>query len=199
MTRKPIPFALFTALLTTLLQGCIVAVGNSTPTEAESTTTAQVAHGEYLVQLLACGRCHTEGYLTGTVATGPTLAGSTVGIAWTRADDSGEPPGLAFAPNLTPDRETGIGSWSERDLVRAIRGGVGPDGHQRLPVMPWSSYSAIAEADLVAIASYLRSIDPVRRAIPESTDRGTASDRPYVRFGVYRFDPGGTVERRDLP
>lgn len=146
------------------------------------------ARGEYLVNLLGCGRCHTEGYLLGGDATAPNLAGSRVGIAYSDAED-GSTPGLVFAPNLTPDDETGLGTWSSRDIVRALTTGVGTDGHQRLPVMPWPNYAALTRDDLNAIAAYLKSIRPVRRAIPGTTAPGDPVEYPYVRFGIYVFTP----------
>ncbi|MEQ8860008.1 MAG: cytochrome c [Pseudomonadales bacterium] len=147
-----------------------------------------VRQGEYLVNLLGCGRCHTEGYLLGIAPTGPDLAGSKVGIAYADAGDESS-PGLVFSPNLTPDDETGLGRWDRRDIVRALTTGVGTDGHQRLPVMPWPNYGALKDDDLMAIASYLKSLEPVRREIPETTLPGEPVTHPYVRFGIYVFTP----------
>jgi hypothetical protein len=146
------------------------------------------ARGEYLVNLLGCGRCHTQGYLLGDSAQGPHLAGSRVGIAYTD-DEDGTSPGLTFAPNLTPDDGTGLGTWSRRDIIRALTTGVGTDGHQRLPVMPWPDYSALTEVDLNAVAAYLKSLAPVRRRIPDTTSPGDPVEYPYVRFGIFMFTP----------
>jgi len=147
-----------------------------------------VARGEYLVNLLGCGRCHTEGYLLGQAATGPHLAGSQVGIAYTDGSEATH-PGLVFAPNLTPDKATGLGTWSRRDIVRALTTGVGTDGHQRLPVMPWPNYNALTDRDLNAIADYLLSLEPVRRQVPGITAPAESVEYPYVRFGVFVFTP----------
>ena len=157
-----------------------------------------VARGAYLVDLLACGRCHTDGYLIGDQATGPELAGSSVGIAYTPSRE-GVQPGLAFAGNLTSDPLTGLGTWSRAEIIRAMTSGVGRNGHTRLPVMPWSNYTVLNQADLEAIASYLQSLPPVTRQIPVSTREGEPSEQPYVRFGVYFFRPGVPVGERDLP
>lgn len=146
------------------------------------------ARGEYLVNLLGCGRCHTEGYLVGNDPTGPRLAGSQVGIAYTDSDDS-TTPGLVFPPNLTPDKATGLGTWTRRDIVRALTTGVGTDGHQRLPVMPWPNYAALADDDLNAIAAYLKSLPPVKRSIPDTAAPGDPATHPYVRFGIFVFMP----------
>lgn len=148
----------------------------------------RVEHGEYLVNLLGCGRCHTEGYLLGHQPTAPHLAGSSVGIAYSGGSDE-QNPGLVFAPNLTPDDDTGIGRWSRRDIVRALSTGVGTDGHQRLPVMPWPNYGGLKNDDLHAIAAYLESLPPVRNRIPDTTMTGDPIRHPYVRFGIYVFTP----------
>jgi len=149
---------------------------------------SEASRGEYLVNLLGCGRCHTEGYLLGNEPHGPHLAGSRVGIAYAGGED-GTPPGLVFAPNLTPDDETGLGTWSRRDIVRALVTGVGRDGHQRLPVMPWPNYAALSDGDLTAIAAYLESLPAVKRAIPDATAPGDPVEHPYVRFGIFVFTP----------
>ena len=148
----------------------------------------EVSRGEYLVNLLGCGRCHTEGYLLGDEAYGPHLAGSQVGIAYAGGED-GTPPGLVFAPNLTSDDETGLGTWTRRDIVRALVTGVGTDGHQRLPVMPWPNYAALNDNDLRAVAAYLKSLPAVKRPIPEATAPGDPVEHPYVRFGIFVFTP----------
>ena len=149
---------------------------------------AAVARGEYLVDLLGCARCHTEGYLVGNTPTGEHLAGSRVGIAYTDADEDSH-PGLVFAPNLTPDKATGLGTWSVRDITRALVTGVGTDGHQRIPVMPWPNYAALTDVDLEAIARYLKSLAPVTRDIPALEPPSAVPRHPYVRFGIYVFMP----------
>lgn len=154
-----------------------------------------VARGEYLVGLLGCGRCHTEGYLLGNAPLGPPLAGSRIGIAYAGGDD-GTAPGLVFPPNLTPDEATGLGAWTRRDIVRALVSGVGTDGHQRLPVMPWPNYSALHDEDVDAIAAYLESLPPVERRIPEATAPGAEVKHPYVRFGIYVFTPFADEQAR---
>jgi mono/diheme cytochrome c family protein len=158
-----------------------------------------VARGEYLVKILACGRCHTEGYLTGQNATGPHLAGSMIGIAYSGYQGENDQPGIVFPRNLTPDPETGIGSWSKDDIVRALTTGMSPGGHQNLPVMPSANYATLDAADLQAIAAYLKSIPAVSRKIPARTAPGAPPEHRYVRFGIYVFDPSGEVGERPLP
>jgi hypothetical protein len=157
-------------------------------TAAAASRESSIQRGEYLVNLLGCGRCHTEGYLLGNAASGPPLAGSRVGIAYADSDDEMR-PGLVFASNLTADRETGLGAWTRRDIVRALTTGVGTDGHQRLPVMPWPNYGALADRDLTAIADYLLSLPAVSNPIPARTMPGDPVANPYVRFGIFVFMP----------
>jgi hypothetical protein len=106
---------------------------------------------------------------------------------------------VVFPSNLTPDDKTGLGTWSEEEIIRAMTTGVAKGGHERLIVMPWANYSVLDNGDLKAIASYLKSLTPIRRAIPEAIPEAGKIDQPYVRFGMYQFYPDGAVERTDLP
>ncbi len=189
---------LLAAIPSTLLASLFMLSGCAGSATGQGTPAAEIDRGEYMVRLLACGRCHTEGYLTGNTARGPALAGSTVGIAYT-PDRAGIAPGLAFASNLTSDSKTGLGSWTEDEIIRAMTSGVGKQGHRRLPVMPWANYTALTQDDLRAIARYVKRLPPVSRQIPKSTAEGEPSNRPYVRYGLYTFDPEGRVRTRELP
>lgn len=175
---------------TTLLAGAFALAGcNTTIHVDDGPAEDTLAHGEYLVELLGCGRCHTEGMLSGDMATGPALAGSRIGIAWTPPAPPEDTPGIVFAPNLTPDSATGLGGWSTQQVARAIRFGVG-SGHERLAIMPWPAYGeTLYEEDIEAIARYLRALEPVRREIPENQPAGAPASHPYVQFSVFEFTP----------
>jgi mono/diheme cytochrome c family protein len=69
-------------------------------------------------------------------------------------------------PNLTPDNETGLGTWSETDIVTAIRTGVRPDGRELAPIMPWRAFANLTTPDAKAIAAYLKSLPPVSNKVP---------------------------------
>src|SRR5262245_1732140 len=86
-----------------------------------------VKRGEYLVHVSSCGDCHTPGSLAGKPDMGRYLGGSSIGF---------QIPGLGifYAPNLTPDPATGLGNWSEADIVTALRTGVRPDGRELAPI-----------------------------------------------------------------
>ena len=87
--------------------------------------------GAYLVQAAGCPTCHTaEG--------GPPLAGG-------RAFET--PFGVFYSPNITPDRETGIGGWSRADFIAALKHGIAPDGSAYFPVFPYTSYRLMTDAD----------------------------------------------------
>lgn len=145
----------------------------------------QVERGEYLVELLGCGACHTEGALSGSPDEQRMLAGSMTGIAYTNPLEH-RFPGVVFPSNITPDTDTGIGLLSDKQLADAIRSGVGRHAGRAIVVMPWQGYARLSQDDLTAIVVYLRSIKPVRNAIPDSVPPGTRTNHPYVHFGVYR-------------
>jgi len=114
----------------------------------------QVARGEYLVRLGGCNDCHTPGYFLGKPDTSRYLGGSDVGF---------ELPGLGtfVPPNLTPDDETGLGTWSRDEIITAIQTGVRPDGRILAPIMPWRAFAGLTKSDAGSIADYLKSLPPV--------------------------------------
>ncbi len=74
--------------------------------------------------------------------------------------------GTFVAPNLTPDKGSGLGNWDKQEIVTAIRTGVRPDGRVLAPIMPWRGYSALTDADASAIVEYLRTLPPVVHKVP---------------------------------
>ena len=145
----------------------------------------QVERGEYLVELLGCGSCHTNGALVGEPDVSRPLAGSRTGIAYTSPLENSR-PGVVYPPNLTPEEDTGIGGWTDRQIGDAIRAGIGRHGNRRIATMPWQGYAKMTDDDVGAIVTYLRSIKPVRHEVPESVEPGNVASSPYVYFGVYR-------------
>lgn len=119
---------------------------------------AQVERGRYLVGVMSCGDCHTPGTFYGAPDNTRRLAGSEIG--WRG------PWGVTFARNLTPDPETGLGSWSEGEIVRALTRGIKKDGSPILPPMPWQNFSTLTEGDAHAIVAYLATLPAVRHAVP---------------------------------
>jgi mono/diheme cytochrome c family protein len=145
----------------------------------------QVERGEYLVELLGCGACHTDGALTGSPNSERPLAGSRTGIAYTNPLEH-RYPGVVYPSNITPDTRTGIGDRSDREITEAIRAGIGRHGGRRIVVMPWQGYARLSDEDSAAIVAYLRSITPMEYRVPDAVPPGTQAPAPYVHFGVYR-------------
>jgi len=157
-----------------------------------SADAAQVARGSYLVDLLSCAACHTDGQLINDPVAERYLAGSTIGIAYTNH----ERPGVVFPSNLTPDKETGLGRWSADEITRNIQYGIDRHGRQQLPIMPWPGYAHMAKEDAEAITAYLLSLAPVKHRVPDNVSPESPSTAPYVRYGVYLFYPDSAIEKR---
>ncbi len=134
----------------------------------------QVERGRYLTTIMGCNDCHTPGFFYGSPDFSRQLSGSELG--WVG------PWGVSFPRNLTPDAETGIASWSEHDIVTALRTGVRRDGSVLLPPMPWPNYATMSDADAYAIAAFLKSLPPVRHEAPKRVPPGTAYNGPALVF-----------------
>jgi mono/diheme cytochrome c family protein len=144
-----------------------------------------VEHGRYLVGLLGCGSCHTNGAIVGTPDMTQLMAGSDTGIAFSNPL-AVRNPGIVYPANITPDVATGIGSWSVGEIVAMIKSGVDKHSGQTLPVMPWPSFAQMTDADAEAMAAYLLSLPPVRHAVPANVRPGQRATAPFVHFGVYQ-------------
>jgi mono/diheme cytochrome c family protein len=121
--------------------------------------TPQVARGKYLVSFAGCNDCHTPGYFLGKPDMSRFLGGSEVGF---------EIPGLGvfYGPNLTPDKETGLGNWTAAQIATALQKGVRPDGRVLAPAMPWRGFANMTKTDAMAIAAYLKTLPPVKNKVP---------------------------------
>jgi mono/diheme cytochrome c family protein len=151
--------------------GAVVMAGPVGAARAET----QVEHGKYLVAVIGCSDCHTDGSFAGKPDMAHFLGGSAVGF---------EIPGLGYfyGSNLTPDPETGLGKWSPKQIVTALTTGVRPDGRGLAPFMPWRSFSHLKPKDAQAIAAYLKSLPPVHNKVPGpfgATEKPTA---PYMKI-----------------
>ncbi|HKA71214.1 MAG TPA: c-type cytochrome [Xanthobacteraceae bacterium] len=126
-----------------------------------ATASAQtpLERGKYLMNsIVACGNCHTPQTPQGPVP-GKELAGGT------RFEEGF---GVAYAPNITPDPETGIGKWSDGDIIKAIREGKRPDGTTIGPPMPIVLYRGMSDADVQAVVAYMRATPPVVNKVAKS-------------------------------
>jgi mono/diheme cytochrome c family protein len=129
-------------------------------------TPARLARGEYLVNFVSdCMGCHAEHDWTAHDA--PILPG-TLGAGQDMNLLKGF-PGQVTAPNITPDPETGAGTWTDDQLARAIREGVGHDGRALFPFMPYLDYRTLSDEDLASIVVYVRSLKPIRKERPTTS------------------------------
>ena len=87
--------------------------------------------------------------------------------------------GIFYGSNLTPDRETGLGTWTRAQIVTAITKGQRPDGRMLAPAMPWSDFAALTKSDALAIADYLKSLLPVKNKVPGPFP---ASEKPIAPY-----------------
>jgi mono/diheme cytochrome c family protein len=132
-----------------------------------------VARGEYLAKAADCMVCHTtEG--------GKEYAG---GLGFKL------PFGTLYSTNITPDKETGIGNYSDQDFLNAVHRGVRGDGARLYPAMPYTSYTYISDADALAIKAYLFSLAPVHAPAPANTLAFPFNQRWGMIFWSALFNP----------
>lgn len=136
---------------------CVAALG--VPMGSAIGAGDRIERGRYLVQFGGCNDCHTPGYFFGKPDASRYLAGSEVGFEISNV-------GVFYGPNLTPDVETGLGGWSEAEIVAAIQTGKRPDGRELAPIMPWPAFAKLTAEDAAAIAAYLKSLPPVKNKVP---------------------------------
>ncbi len=120
-----------------------------------------VQRGKYLVQTIGCAGCHSRyreddlGIIEGTQFSG----GLTFNLY---------PFGKFVTRNLTSDKETGLGNWTDQEIKRAFTQGISRDGRKFLPFpMPWTAFASLREDDQNAIVAYLRTIPPIHHKIPD--------------------------------
>ena len=125
------------------------------------TSLQRLARGRYLVTTVAaCIRCHSPNAMRAPEA-------GTEGSGWVLPTPALNPlKHQIVAPNITPDKETGIGLWSDDAIGRAIREGVDRDGRSFGYAMPCAEYRKMSEEDLASVVVYLRSLAPIRRSLP---------------------------------
>ena len=119
---------------------------------------AQVARGRYLVTISGCSDCHTPGALLGAPDMKRYLGGSDVGF-------SIPGQGVFVGENLTPDKETGLGAWTDEQIIAALRTGKTPDGRALSPVMPYPALSHLTDGDAQAIVEFLKSLPAVSNKV----------------------------------
>jgi len=144
------------AFLAWLALLCVVIVGGDAARAAER---AEIERGAYLVAIGICESCHTPKDADGRSITGKHLAG-------------GHRVGGLLSSNLTPDLETGLGGWTDEQIIASIRNGVRADGAPVRPPMGVFFYRDLSDEDMRAIVAYLRSVPPVKNAVERAPARG---------------------------
>ena len=125
-------------------------------------TPLRMARGEYLVQhVTLCVACHAAHDFT---QHDPPLIPNTL-LAGIHFDEK-RLPGDVYSSNITPDPETGAGNWTDDQLARAIREGIGHDGRALFPMMPYEHFHSMSDEDLASVVVYLRSVPPIRHSQP---------------------------------
>lgn len=145
-----------------------------------------IARGKYLVDLGDCGSCHTAN-------TGQKFAGGRY---------MPTPFGPISTPNITPDKDTGIGGWTDDQFYRVFHEGIGKNGEHLYPVMPYPWFTKVTRDDVMAIKAYLFSLAPVhsprppnKLAFPFNIRAGLAVwDEMFLREGTFKPDPSKSAE-----
>lgn len=132
----------------------------------------RIARGKYLVEGPAhCFGCHSEPDIAhGSDQPAPGRKGAGNVVPAELAQAVGIPPSFrVVCPNITPDRETGAGTWPDAAFVRALRQGIGHDGRTLFPMMPYQNFRLLSDEDLASIIAYIRSIPAVRNELPKTS------------------------------
>jgi cytochrome c553 len=164
--------------------------------EKVEATPERLIRGGYLVnQVCACGACHTTRE-HGNIAAEPErtdgfLGGGNLFVARGLSDG-------IWIPNITPDVETGVGAWSDDELMRVIRDGVARDGHFLLPFMPFGGYQVMSDEDVRAIVAYLRSVPAYKQPKPRAENQlGFMARLLFTKIGVQMHPPAHDVPPPD--
>lgn len=137
---------------------------------------AQIERGRYLAIAADCAGCHT-----GPVRGSPFAGGRPIET----------PFGMVAAANITPDRETGIGGWTDSDFDRAVREGITPNGSRLYPAMPYPYYTRMSKDDVRAIHAYLNTVAPVHHAVHSNQLPFPFNIRALMRlWNSLYFEPG---------
>ena len=139
---------------TAALVPLLVAMQSVVADSPDSQAFGQIQNGRYLAIAADCAACHT------VPDTGKPFAGG-------RAIET--PFGNIVAPNITPDRDTGIGAWTDDEFDDAVRRGIRPNGARLYPAMPYTAYTKMSRADVLAIRAYLKTVEPVQNQVVANT------------------------------
>ncbi len=129
-------------------------------------TPERIARGKYLANHVSmCIECHSEH----TMAYGLPYKPGREGVAGLIWDKNIGFPGTLAAANITPDKQTGLGDWTDGEILRAIREGVDRKGNALFPIMPYGHFRAMSDEDAKSIVAYLRTLEPKRYEKPKKS------------------------------
>ena len=152
--------------------------GQPTGVPADFREADPIARGRYLAEAADCRSCHTaEG-----------------GAAFAGGRPFKLPFGTLYTTNITPDKATGIGNWSDAEFIGAVRNGKSPRAGRLYPAMPYSSYAYMTDADALAIKAYLFSLAPVAQQPPENTLKFPYNQRWLMEIWSGLFKPGESFQ-----
>src|ERR1051325_11089931 len=134
----------------TLLTGSLLVLLSTAANSAQPANDDVVARGQYIFSLAGGCACHTAPKGT------PNAGGREFPLVLAKV----------YSTNITSDKETGLGNWTDQQIRDAMIKGVRPNGERLLPVMPYEAYSGMADEDLQALIAYLRTLKPVRKQTP---------------------------------
>ncbi|MGE0462974.1 MAG: cytochrome c [Vicinamibacterales bacterium] len=187
MTSRMVLGASFIALAAALVPAAARVTASSEPAPAY---TPNVEHGAYMVKTKGCHDCHTP-WVMGPKGPAPDMTRALTGHPadlkmpappelppgpwlWVGAATNtafAGPWGVSFTANLTPDKETGLGDWTEEMFIKTMRTGLHQGkGRPVLPPMPWSVYGQLTDNDLKDLFAYLQSLKPVHNRVPAPID-----------------------------
>jgi mono/diheme cytochrome c family protein len=147
----------------------------------------RLARGTYLVNnVLFCGACHTTRD-NGNILTEPERTDAFLGGGNVYTDKGF---GTIWIPNITPDPETGVGNWTDDELLRVLRDGVGKDGSLLIPLMPFEFYQHLSDDDARAVVAYLRTVPPYHQPKPRQDNKlGFTQKMLFKLVGVQMHKP----------
>ncbi|MGB3006770.1 MAG: c-type cytochrome [Chitinophagaceae bacterium] len=156
----------FTIISAAYFSACNNNQSSSTGNNKEDSVKKVIARGDYLANnVAACIHCHSKRDFS--KFSGPVVPGSEGGGGTEFSNKILDAiPGKLFGKNITPDMETGIGSWTDDEILRAITQGIRKNGDTLFPLMPYVNYNKMAKDDLLSIIAYLRTLKPIKNSVP---------------------------------
>jgi mono/diheme cytochrome c family protein len=161
-----------------VILGIVLLCAASSTAPAQEPSPETVARGKALVEAAGCASCHTADPAK------PFAGGKRIDT----------PFGAIYSPNLTPDRQTGIGAWRDEDFYRALRFGTAPDGSHYYPAFPYPNFTKLTRDDITAIRAYLATLPPTGNAAPPPALRWPLNYRVLMRAWNWLFFKPGILE-----